>query len=166
MSKASGPRGYAAIGLDHPKSAINVGHALRAADCYGAAFMATTGQRYTKAPTDVSKAHRRLPLFQVEDLRDIVPHGCVPVAVDLVPQARDLRAYTHPERAFYIFGAEDATLGDRILGWCRDVVYVPTNHCMNLAATVNVVLFDRLSKRAKPGEPRVFIQIPRMRASQ
>ncbi len=26
------------------------------------------------------------------------------------------------------------------------VVYVPTRHCMNLAATVNVVLYDRLSK--------------------
>jgi tRNA(Leu) C34 or U34 (ribose-2'-O)-methylase TrmL len=26
------------------------------------------------------------------------------------------------------------------------VVYIPTTGCMNLAATVNVVLYDRLSK--------------------
>lgn len=30
----------------------------------------------------------------------------------------------------------------------RDVVYVPTNGCMNLAATVNVVLYDRAAKQA------------------
>ena len=33
-----------------------------------------------------------------------------------------------------------------MLSWCRDVVYIPTNGCMNLAACVNVVLYDRLSK--------------------
>lgn len=31
-------RGYAAIGLHHPKTAINVGSALRAAQCYGGAL--------------------------------------------------------------------------------------------------------------------------------
>ena len=35
-----------------------------------------------------------------------------------------------------------------VLAWCRDVVYVPTRYCMNLAATVNVVLYDRASKQA------------------
>jgi hypothetical protein len=28
------------------------------------------------------------------------------------------------------------------------VVYIPTNGCMNLAATVNVLLYDRLAKSA------------------
>ena len=49
-------------------------------------------------------------------------------------------------RTFYVFGAEDATLGARTLSWCRDVIYVPTAGCMNLAATANVVLYDRLVK--------------------
>lgn len=52
----------------------------------------------------------------------------------------------NPKRAFYVFGAEDNTLGSRVLGWCRDVVSVPTNRCMNLAACVNVVLYDRMAK--------------------
>jgi tRNA(Leu) C34 or U34 (ribose-2'-O)-methylase TrmL len=57
-----------------------------------------------------------------------------------------LPGYKHPERALYIFGPEDGTLGHDVLDWCRDVVYVPTNGCMNLAATVNVVLYDRMTK--------------------
>ncbi len=47
-----------------------------------------------------------------------------------------------------MFGPEDGTLGDDVLSWCRDVIYVPTRYCMNLAATVNVVLYDRMQKRA------------------
>ena len=64
-----------------------------------------------------------------------------------VEGATSLVDYIHPERAFYIFGAEDATLGERVLSRCRDVIYVPTSGCMNLAATVNVVLYDRMAKQ-------------------
>jgi len=137
-------RGYSAIGLDHPKNNSNVGAALRAAGVYGSAFVAISGKRYHKAGTDTMKAHRHLPLFQVEDVFDVIPYDCVPVAIEIVPEAVDLRHYSHPERAYYIFGAEDATLGDRVLSRCRDIVYVPTKYCMNLAACVNVVLYDRL----------------------
>ena len=69
-----------------------------------------------------------------------------PVAVDILTNAIPLPGYTHPERAFYIFGAEDSTLGYSITSWCRDIIYIPTNRCMNLAATVNVVLYDRMAK--------------------
>lgn len=140
-------RGFAAIGLHMPKTPVNVGSALRAAGCYGAALVATSGQRYTRAPTDTMKAYRHLPLIQCANLRDVLPFDCVPVAVDLIPGARDLRTYTHPERAFYVFGPEDGTLGKPVLEWCRDVIYIPTSACMNLAATVNVVLYDRLTKQ-------------------
>lgn len=142
-------RGYAAIGLDNPKNNINVGAVLRAAGVYGAAFVATTGARYGRAPTDTIKAYRHLPLLQPKELRDIIPFDCVPVTVELLEGAISLPEYEHPERAFYIFGAEDNTLGGRVTSWCRDIVYVPTNGCMNLAATVNVVLYDRLSKQTK-----------------
>ena len=139
-------RGYAGVGLDNPKSNENVGAALRACAVYDASFLATTGRRYHRNRVDTRKHYRHMPFMQVTDLRDIVPYDCVPVAIDLIEGAAPLHEYTNPERAFYIFGAEDATLGDRVLGWCRDVVYVPTNGCMNLAATVNVVLYDRLAK--------------------
>jgi tRNA(Leu) C34 or U34 (ribose-2'-O)-methylase TrmL len=139
-------RGYVGIGLDNPKSSVNVGAALRAAGVYGAAFVATTGKRFGRSPTDTMKHYRHLPLLRPTNLHDVVPFDCVPVAVDIIEGAIPLPEYKHPERAFYIFGAEDNTLGKRITGWCRDIVYVPTEGCMNLAAAVNVVLYDRMAK--------------------
>ncbi len=144
-------RGFACIGLDNPKDPNNTGSALRAAGVYGAAMIAASGSRYKRAASDTRSEHRHTPFLQVADLKDVVPYDCVPVAVDLIEGATPLNQYIHPERAFYIFGAEDATLGDRVLSWCRDTVYVPTNGCMNLAATVNVVLYDRLSKQLERG---------------
>jgi len=119
---------------------------MRAAGCYGAAMVAMSGHRMRKVPTDVKKQWRMTPVIETEDLRLVIPYDCVPVAIDLVSGARSLVSYVHPVRAFYIFGAEDATLGERVLSWCRDVVYVPTHGCMNLAATANVVLYDRMNK--------------------
>ena len=140
-------RGYSCIGLDNPKNNINVGAALRAAGAFGTAMVATSGTRYTKAPTDTMKQYRHLPLLQVDDLHNIIPYDCIPIAIDIIEGAVPLNEYVHPERAFYIFGAEDATLGTRTLSWCRDVVYIPTTGCLNLAACVNVVLYDRQAKR-------------------
>lgn len=146
LELAAHARGYSAVGLDNPKTNINVGSVLRAAGVYGSAFVAASGRRYSHAMTDTMKTVRHLPLLQVDDVMKVIPYDCVPVAVDLVEGATPLHEYSHPERAFYVFGAEDATLGDRILSKCRDRVYIPTSGCMNLAATVNVVLYDRLAK--------------------
>ncbi|HEX5676412.1 MAG TPA: RNA methyltransferase [Alcanivorax sp.] len=145
-------RGFAAVGLDNPKINENVAAALRACGVYGASMLATSGHRYRKHCIDTRKAHRHMPLIQVDDLKQAIPYGAVPVAVDLIDGAIPLPEYEHPPSAFYIFGAEDATLGDRVLSWCKDVIYIPSNGCMNLAATVNVVLYDRLAKSQKWGQ--------------
>lgn len=142
-------RGYACIGLDNTKLLVNAGSALRAASVYNVALVAISGRRYRKMSSDTCKAYRHLPLLQVDDLKTVVPYDCIPVAVDLIEGAIPLPEFKHPERAFYVFGAEDATLGNRILSWCKDTVYVPTNGCMNLAATVNVVLYDRMAKQLR-----------------
>lgn len=143
-------RGYAAIGLYNAKSMLNVGSVLRAAQAYDAAMVALSGNRIKKpGATDTGKAFRQLPFLRIDDILDVIPYDCVPVAVDIIPGAISLHEYIHPERAFYIFGAEDATLGERIISKCRDVIYVPTQICMNLAATVNVILYDRLAKELK-----------------
>ena len=145
-------RGFCCVGLDNPKTNINVGAVLRAAGIFGADMVAIAGHRYGRAPTDTMKSYRHLPLLQVDDLHAVIPFDCVPVAVELCDLALPLTEYKHPESAFYIFGAEDATLGNRVLSWCRDVVYIPTNGCLNLAACVNVVLYDRLCKTAKESQ--------------
>ena len=142
-------RGYCCVGLDNPKTPANIGSAMRAVGVYGAAFLAASGKRHRVGRTDASKHHKHIPFLLVNDLKTVVPYNCVPVAVDLIEGATPLQDYQHPERAFYIFGAEDNTLGERVLSWCRDIVIIPTNGCMNLAATVNVVLYDRLAKHLR-----------------
>lgn len=139
-------RGYACVALHMPKTTLNVGSALRAAYVYDARLIVTSGQRYSPVSSDTMKAYRHIPFLQAEDVFDVIPYDCVPVAVDILPGAVDLPRYHHPERAFYIFGPEDGTLGSKVTSRCRDAIVVPTRNCMNLAATVNVVLYDRLSK--------------------
>lgn len=145
-------RGYACVALDRPKLAQNVGAAMRASYCYDVDLIVIGGQRFGGLQTisaDTTRAWRHVPTQEFDDVFAGLPRDCVPVAVDLIEGARPLTTYTHPERAFYIFGAEDQTLGPRVTDRCRDIVYVPTRICMNLAATVNVVLYDRMLKRER-----------------
>lgn len=146
----------AAVGLVRPKTPANIGAVLRAAGCYGAKFVAIEGERghrahshVVRAPTDTAQAFRSIPTVLCDDLLGAMPVGCVPVAVDLVPGAVSLVDFEHPRSAFYIFGPEDGTLGQRHIREGMPRVMIPTAHCMNLAATVNVVLYDRLAKAGR-----------------
>lgn len=145
----SNVKSYACIGLHNPKSPENVGSVMRAAGCYGVNSVFYTGERYDTAKpfyTDTQKIYEQLPLVRVDDLKSIIPFGCVPIAVDLIEGAKPLPTYKHPPRAFYIFGPEDGTLKQEITQFCSDTIYVPTNGSMNLAAAVNVILYDRMAK--------------------
>lgn len=140
-------RGFAAIGLMRPKDKANVGSVLRAAFCYDVAMVAIQGDRTpVRSHVDTPVAWKHIPVLRGEDLRALIPYDAVPIAVDLVEDAVELPAFQHPQRAFYVFGPEDGTLGKATLDWCVHRVMVPTRSCMNLAATVNVVLYDRLAK--------------------
>lgn len=141
-------RGYAAIGLDRPKDTANLGGVLRAAGCYGAALVMLSGGRMGKYATDTMKAYRRVPCVEVDDLLASVPFSCVPVAIELCDRAKSMPQASHPESAFYIFGPEDGSVRKEILERVPVVWSIPMNGCMNLAATVNVVLYDRLVKRS------------------
>lgn len=143
-------RGFAGIGLHRPKDIANVGGILRAAQAYEASMVAISGDRINgdaiNHATNTGKAHRHIPVLR-GDLHDLVPFGAVPIAVDLVDGATPLHQFNHPSAGFYIFGPEDGTLGKAIMDWCPYRIMVPTAICMNLAATVNVVLYDRLAKQ-------------------
>lgn len=137
------------LALVNPKSGHNVGGVLRASGAYGASMVVLGGPRparFMRHPTDTIKAFRHVPTIMCEDVLDAIPYDAVPVAVELIDGAVPLPEYQHPKSAFYVFGAEDATLGRAVTSRCRDIVSIPTYHCMNLAATVNVVLYDRLAK--------------------
>lgn len=137
------------IGLINPKSPENVGMVMRAAGCYEASAIFYTGERFNRARqffTDTKNMHERIPLKHTDDLLSVVPEGSEVVVVELIEGATPLMHFTHPDNAFYIFGPEDGSVCQDILDHCHHVVYVPTVGCMNLAASVNVVLYDRLAK--------------------
>ena len=54
-------------------------------------------------------------------------------------------ADTNPD-AFFPSDGVGVEIAKSICNKCQHVVYVPTTGCMNLAATVNVLLYDRLAK--------------------
>lgn len=143
---------FAAIGLHNPKTPANVGAALRAAEAYRVSMVAISGDRIKGkqicAATNVTRAEKRIPVLR-GDLVYLIPFATIPVAVELVDDAESLINFTHPKNAFYIFGPEDGTLGKSVLDWCPFKVQIPTKFCMNLAATVNVVLYDRLAKQER-----------------
>ncbi len=139
------------IGLSNPKSPTNVGAVMRAAGCFRVDSVLYTGQRYDRAArfhTDTKNVSQSIPLTGVDCLLASVPEETKIVCVDLVEGAVPLPEYAHPDNALYIFGPEDGTISQAVIDRADAVVYVPTIGCMNLAATVNVVLYDRLSKSA------------------
>ncbi|MFM2654281.1 RNA methyltransferase [Vibrio owensii] len=137
------------IGLYNPKSPTNVGAVLRAAGCYDAAQVRYNGTRYSRAvkfQTDTQNSQERIQLVEMEDLTANVADDVEIVCVELVVGATALPHFTHPENAIYVFGPEDGSLPQEMVDKAHHVVYVPTHGCMNLAATVNVVLYDRMAK--------------------
>jgi len=122
---------------------------MRAAGCYQVDAVFYTGKRYDRAAkfnTDTKDASKNIPLNRVANLLDDIPKNVKTVCVELVEGATLLPEYKHPDNAIYIFGSEDGTISQDVIDRADAVVYVPTTGCMNLAATVNVVLYDRLAK--------------------
>jgi len=141
------------IGLSNPKSPENVGSVMRAAGNFGVDSVFYTGQRYPRAlrlnpdlPKMSRKVSRNIPIHGVTSLLDKVPENMEIVCVEFAEGAMALPDYQHPLNAFYIFGPEDGTISQDVIDRADAVVYVPTIGCMNLAATVNIVLYDRLTK--------------------
>jgi len=141
------------IGLTDPKSPSNVGAVMRAAGCYQVDTVLYSGVRYARAAkfnTDTQSASKKIPLIGVESLSDSLPKDSKLVCVDLIEGAVPLPAFSHPKNAMYVFGPEDGTISQSVIDKADAVVYIPTNGCMNLAATVNVLLYDRLAKATNP----------------
>lgn len=137
------------VGLSNPKSPTNVGAVMRAAGCYQVDQVLYTGERYGKAAkfqTDTKNVANKIPLKSMSSLLDDLHPETKVVCVELAEGAISLPEFEHPEQALYVFGPEDGTITQDVVDRADSVVYVPTVGCMNLAATVNVLLYDRLAK--------------------
>ncbi len=150
-------RGFACIGLVSPKTPENVGGVLRAAHCYGVSSVVLENARNAdiRHSCNTPKAHLHTPTIMTDDILSYLPFDTQVVVVDLIEGAVALPSFQHPQRAFYIFGPEDGTLGKRITDRAQHVVYVPTRNCMNLSACVNVVLYDRMAKALRDNSERL-----------
>ncbi len=129
---------------------------MRAAGCFQVDAVFYTGVRYKRAArfqTDTQNVSINIPLTSVDSFIDppleIAPENVKIVCVELVEGAIPLPDFQHPENAFYIFGPEDGTISQEVVDKADAIVYIPTIGCLNLAATVNVVLYDRLAKSSQ-----------------
>jgi len=141
------------IGLINPKSPNNVGSVMRAAANFNVDSVYYTGKRYPRAlmrNPDLPDMHRKvsqsIPLSEVSNIIEDAPDNLKIVCVEFAENAISLPDFEHPDNAYYVFGPEDGTLNQNIIDRADFVIYVPTVGCMNLSATVNVVLYDRLAK--------------------
>jgi len=149
LTTTTEPKLLANIGLCDPKSPTNVGAVMRAVNCFQADEVYYTGERYDRAAryyTDTQNTESKIYVSEVNCVLDEVVEGVSVVCVELAEGATPLSEFDHPDKAYYIFGPEDGTISQDIIDRADSVVYVPTVGCLNLAATVNIVLYDRLVK--------------------
>ena len=142
--------GNAEIALCNPKSPSNVGAVLRAAGCYGATAVYYNGKRFEHAEKyhqDTNRVKKEIQFQAVESFMEVLKENQTLVCVELVEGATSLPEFIHPKNALYIFGPEDGSIQQSLVSAADSVVYIPTIGCMNLAATVNVLLYDRMAKQ-------------------
>jgi tRNA(Leu) C34 or U34 (ribose-2'-O)-methylase TrmL len=143
-------RGYCGIGVYHPKTEANIGTLWRSAHAFGADFIFTVGPRYRRQASDTTNAANHVPLYEfvsLEDMEGHLPKGCQVVPVE-VGGALDLKYIRHPERAVYLLGPEDGSIPAEYMAKKKLTVEIETAHCLNVATTGSIVLYDRAMKAA------------------
>jgi len=139
------------VALVNPKNPSNVGSVVRAAHCFNSDGIIYTGARYDRAArfqTDPKKAAATLPVQHTDDIFKLIKPDYKVVCIELAVGATALPQFSHPQQAVYIFGPEDGTLTQDTIDRADSVVFIPARSCLNLAASVNVVLYDRQTKQA------------------
>lgn len=158
----------AALHLVNPKIPFNVGSAIRAAAVFEAQRVTWSGTRVHDGPvkgaTTVGKRKWRLPreermkAYDVDwsrvdsDVCLINDTDMVPVCIEVLQNSESLEEFDHPEQALYIFGPEDGGVPGAVRAVCHRFVTIPSKHCLNVAAAVNVVLYDRALQHGFPDE--------------
>jgi tRNA(Leu) C34 or U34 (ribose-2'-O)-methylase TrmL len=146
-----------AICLWRPKNTSNIGGALRAAGAFDIDQVWAVNMRPKLNPRHIKYRHpsmtRNIPdpvelvLMNEHELLDL-PYP--KIGVELVERAIPLSVFQHPIDAIYIFGPEDGSVPKYVLEECKETVQITTRFCLNLASSVNVVLYDRSTKVVTP----------------
>lgn len=149
-----------AIIMYNPKYPHNVGAAVRACSCFDAKVIVWTGNRVL-TPSEAKETlgtKYRLPREErmkgykhVQMVKDEYPFNrfskyVTPVAVEVRENAEILPHFIHPPNPVYVFGPEDGSIPQTYLNHCHRFLVIPSPYCLNLAASIYVVLYDRISK--------------------
>lgn len=141
--------GRSKVVLQNPKYLQNLGASIRACACWGAESLTYTGARIQRDPDRLPrefrmKEYRHIEVRQSERPFDLFP-SFVPICVE-VGQGQPIQTFQHPENALYVFGPEDSEVSVVFRRHCHYFIHLPSKFCLNLAACVNVVLYDRYLK--------------------
>jgi tRNA(Leu) C34 or U34 (ribose-2'-O)-methylase TrmL len=148
-----------AVILTRVKYSHNLAAAIRACSCFGVPSLFWTGQRFTFADGERLPREERMrgyadvTTLATERPFDLLPPGTTPVCVELTYGAMPMHDFVHPERAAYVFGPEDGDVSQAVRAQCHRFVYIESRHCLNLAAAMNVVLYDRVRKLGHQWSP-------------
>jgi len=151
-----------AVILIDPKYPHNVGAAIRACSCFEIGAMIWTGQRvnpakYERLPREERmKGYKRVEFRNDDKPLDLFAKDTVPVCVEVFDNSEPLTTFEHPEKAIYIFGPEDGYVPQVVRRHCHRFVHIPAHFCLNLSASVNVVLAHRLMSRQLAGKQPIL----------
>jgi len=151
------------IVLHNPKYPHNVGAAVRAASCFGVKSIIFTGSRVSLNPSKGYRLPREERMKGYKDvmlLNDNYPFNrfnedVVPVAVEVRENSEPLPIFIHPKKAIYVFGPEDGSISQMMLTHCHRFIVIPSKHCLNLAAAVYLILYDRIAKMGALNKPDI-----------
>jgi len=140
--------------LVNTKYLHNVAAAIRAASCFDVTRLVWTGSRIDLSLLDRLPREERMKGYRdvdwTHDKHDkpfnLFLPDVTPVCVELLENSEPLTTFEHPANAVYVFGPEDGGVPQVIRRLCHRFVHIQSNHCLNLAAAVNVVLHDRKAK--------------------
>jgi tRNA(Leu) C34 or U34 (ribose-2'-O)-methylase TrmL len=112
--------------LSNPKYPHNVGAAIRAASCFGAAQVWFTGTRvpveghdgFRLPREERMKGYKDVDLINYDYPFDQMVRGLTPVAIELRPGSESLADFVHPENPVYVFGPEDGSIPQVFLRHC------------------------------------------------
>lgn len=127
----------------------NVGTALRTASALGIAdFFCTIGDRYIRPRSDTIYSNYRHPVFSFDNFDAFIasfPQHCQLIAVEQHDKARCLSEFEHPQRALYVFGAEDEGIPRKYVDQIKQKICLPSpiGISMNLSACASIVMWDR-----------------------
>lgn len=135
--------------LINPKFPHNIGNVMRACAAFGVYQLWFSGDRaLSKIGKRIPREERMKGYNKVSLIREDRPlthmhPEIIPVCIEIAKGAMPLSDYIHPTGAVYVFGPEDGSVPSVIKRHCHQFVYVESAHCLNLAATVNIVLYHR-----------------------